>query len=179
MRISTSPPEYKAPTRRDRSRRALKRRAPEGARLHDARPVYLPNDPAGQKSTAHQQGTRTQREQRGTARGGKRAARSSRSGAATTAASRSGASAPATAGRSGHGDRRSRSRAADVDVPTGSDAAEARAHLVLVDVQILRDASEVLLVQGVVLAGCRCLDLVAVRDRDATADPGSARGRAG
>src|SRR5215217_9765185 len=103
MRISTSPPEYKAPTRRDRSRRALKRRAPEGARLHDARPVYLPNDPAGQKSTAHQQGTRTQREQRGTARGGKRAARSSRSGAATTAAaaSRSRASAPATASRSG------------------------------------------------------------------------------
>src|SRR5215217_1803314 len=36
MRISTSPPEYKAPTRRDRSRRARKRRAPEGARLRDA-----------------------------------------------------------------------------------------------------------------------------------------------
>src|SRR5215210_622300 len=176
MRISISPPEYKAPTRRDRSRRARKKRAPEGARLRDASPVYLPNDPAGQKTTAHQQGTCTQREQRGTTRGGKRAARSSRSGAAsssttTAAASRSGAT---TAGRSGRRNaHRSRSRAAtDVNVAARSDALEAGEHLVLADAQILRDASEILLVPDVVLAGGRCLDLVAVHVLDAATDGG-------
>src|SRR5215212_4100097 len=154
------------------------------------RTTLLPNDPASQQTTGHQQGSRTQRQQRGTARGGKRATRSSRCGAtAAAAARRSGAAATATrrsraaattTGRSGHGHRRSGAAATDVDVPTGSDALEARAHLVLVDAQILRDTGEILLVVAVVLSGGSGLDLVAVHVLDAaTHGVGAACGRAG
>ena len=45
-------------------------------------------------------------------------------------------------------------------------------HLVLVDTQLLRDAGEILLVVGVVLAGRRGLDLVAVHVLDAATDGG-------
>src|SRR5215208_4960348 len=155
------------------------------------RTTVLPNDPASQQTTGHQQGSRTQRQQRGTARGGKRATRSSRCGAtAAAAARRSGAAAAAATGRSGataatgrsrsdHGRRRSRS-VIDVDVPTGSDALEARAHLVLADAQILRDTGEILLVVAVVLSGGSGLDLVAVHVLDAaTHGVGAACGHAG
>src|SRR5215212_5674046 len=154
------------------------------------RTTLLPNDPASQQTTGHQQGSRTQRQQRSTTRGGKRATRSSRCGA-TAAASTSGAAAAtgcsgATAAtttgrsRSDHGRRRSGAAATDVDVPTGSDALEARAHLVLVDAQILRDTGEILLVVAVVLSGGSGLDLVAVHVLDAaTHGVGAACGRAG
>src|SRR5687767_7251236 len=94
--------------------------------------AYLPNDPAGQEPTGHQQRTRAKREQRGTTRVGKLAARSSRGGAA--------AATTATATATGRSRGRGRGllvgnngsiSGVDVDVLASGDAVEAREHLVL------------------------------------------------
>ena len=58
----------------------------------------------------------------------------------------------------------------DVHILASSDAVETREHLVLADAELLRDAREILLVVGVVLAGRSGLDLVAVHVLDAATD---------
>src|SRR5215212_8759388 len=102
------------------------------------RTTVLPNDPASQQATGQEQGARTDREYWSTTRGRERG-----------------------------GSSRSGSGGVNVHVAASSDAAEARAHLVLLDAQILRDTGEVLLVPDVVLAGRSGLDLVAVHVLDA------------
>ena len=87
---------------------------PKGPAQTSPCPAYLPNDPTGQKTTGHKQGTRAEREERRATRARKLATRSRRSGTAT-ASSRGGAAAAAAAAaaalrsRSGRSNRRHRS----------------------------------------------------------------------
>jgi hypothetical protein len=141
----------------------------------------LPNDPARQQTTSHKQRTRAKRYQRSTTRGRQlttsscRSGASSSSGAATTATATttsSGRSSSATTSSSSASSTSSSSASSGVDVHvlTSSDAVETRKHLVLADTELLRNASEVLLVIGVVLASHSGLDLVTVDVLDAATD---------
>jgi hypothetical protein len=150
------------------------RRSPLLKRL---RSVYLPNDPARQKATGHKQSTRAKRYQRGTTRLRQRTASCSsrRSGATATAATAataatSGCGRSRTSGPTSSGRTSSASSGVDVHVLTSGDAIETREYLVLADAKLLRDASEILLVIGVVLAGRSGLDLVTVHVLDAATD---------
>ena len=125
MRLPTNVVHPDAP----QSDRGLTRKSglpKEPALLKAVCPVYLlPNNPARQKATSHKQSTSAQRDQRSTTRVGERA--TSRSGSRATAA---------TAGRSRSG------AAASVDIDraflSSRSRAEAREHLLLVDMEYLR-----------------------------------------
>ena len=109
---------------------ARKKRAPEGTRLLAVRPVsYLPNDPAGQQTTGHKQGSSAERNQRSATRARERATRcsGSRATAATAATAASG--------------RRSGAVNVDHDVLRSRSRAEARQDLLLVDMEGLGSAS--------------------------------------
>ena len=93
---------------------------------------YLPKDPARQQTTGHKQDTRAERQERGATRVGKLAARGSRSGAVVILS---------TTSRSGCGRSRRSGSGVDVHIAASSDALKAREHLVLVDAELLREAS--------------------------------------
>src|SRR5918994_1097552 len=161
-----------------RMKKAGPRRSPLLKRL---RSVYLPNDPACQQTTGHKQRSRAKRNQRCTTRRGKRTTSSSRRRAATTATT-CGSSASSGRGRSAFTSRSSAISGVDVHVLASGDAVETRQHLVLANAKLLRDASELLLVVGVVLTGRSGLDLVTVHVLDATTNGsrlGESRGGGG
>src|ERR687898_379956 len=163
-----------------RMKKAGPRRSPLLKRL---RSVYLPNELTRQQTTGHKQRTRAKRNQRCTTRRGKRTTSSSRRRAAATATTSGrgrgrGRSAFTTATTTGSSAR----SGVDVHVLASGDAANARQHLILANAKLLRDASEILLVVGVVLAGRSGLDLVTVHVLDATTDGsrlGESRGGGG
>jgi hypothetical protein len=103
---------------------------------------YLPNDPAGQKSTGHKQGASTQREQRSAARRGERCRRSGSAATGRSGAAATGRSGAAATGRSGNG----HSGGATVNVVV--DATEAGVNLSLGDTKLLGDLSNGLSVSG-------------------------------
>src|SRR5215216_5599973 len=157
--------------------RRIKRAGPSERPAPEELCGYLPNDPASQKPTSHQQHASTKRDRTGyrntTCR--RQPSSRSRSSTAATTATSSGCSSRSSCSL---GHLRTRRSGVDVDVTTSGCALEASEHLILADTQLLGRSAEVCSI-GVLVLPESGLDLVAVHVLDAASDRRLGEGRGG